>query len=268
MFVLLSMEFRSYGQPLLVVCIIPFGLVGAVLGHLTMGLPLTMFSLFGLVALEGVVVNDSIVLIDFINRHVREGTPLGQSLIEAGRQRFRPIMLTSITTIGGLMPLLLDRSMQAQVVVPMAVSLCFGLALTSVWCLLLVRVMYQSYSRMFPDKADEEGDLDSPWPPSGYHATFAPDGGAFSPVRDARASEAAGGIRQLLKPPTAGARCGESPEDEDRRRRAAYAHRHVVRWRWDRTPAFGPLGSRRRVRSQSGRHRARSRNEARRQFEP
>ncbi|MEI6256423.1 MAG: efflux RND transporter permease subunit, partial [Planctomycetota bacterium] len=103
-----AMEFKSYFQPLLIIAAIPFGIAGAVFGHAVMGMSLTLLSMFGLVALAGVVVNDSIVLVDFINARVRAGNPVRQALREAGCVRFRPVMLTSITTIGGLMPLLFE----------------------------------------------------------------------------------------------------------------------------------------------------------------
>ena len=147
-FALLTLEFRSYFQPVLIMAAIPFGLVGAVAGHALMGLPLTLFSLFGLVALTGVVVNDSIVLIDFINHRVRDGMPLMDALVESGRRRLRPVLLTSLTTIGGLLPLVLERSFQAQVLIPMAVSLCFGLMLTTLLVLLLVPTFYLAYARL------------------------------------------------------------------------------------------------------------------------
>ena len=140
MFVLLTMEFKSYFQPFLILAAIPFGIAGAVFGHAIMGMPLTLFSMFGLVALAGVVVNDSICLIDFINHRVREGHPLRDALREAGCLRFRPVLLTSITTIGGLMPLLLEKSYQAQFLVPMATSMAFGLMMTTLLVCLLERV--------------------------------------------------------------------------------------------------------------------------------
>ena len=145
MFVLLTMEFKSYFQPFLILAAIPFGIAGAVFGHAFMGMPLTLFSMFGLVALAGVVVNDSICLIDFINLRVREGHPLRSALREAGCLRFRPVMLTSITTIGGLMPLLLEKSFQAQFLVPMATSMAFGLMMTTMLVLILVPVMYSFF---------------------------------------------------------------------------------------------------------------------------
>lgn len=147
MFVLLTVEFRSYFQPLVVLAIIPFGIVGALWGHALLGLPLTMFSLFGLVALAGVVVNDSIVLIDFINHEIKAGVNVHDALISAGARRFRPVVLTSMTTVAGLTPILLEKSFQAQVLIPMAASLCFGLMLATVLVLFLVPVVFSLYGR-------------------------------------------------------------------------------------------------------------------------
>jgi len=146
MFVLLTGLFRSYLQPLFVLAIVPFGLVGAVWGHLLMGLPLTIFSFFGLVALAGVLVNDSIVLIDFINARLGEGLPVRAALREAGKQRFRPVLLTSLTTIAALAPLMMEKSLQVKVLIPMAVSLAFGLSVATVWVLLLVPTLYAIYA--------------------------------------------------------------------------------------------------------------------------
>ena len=148
MFVLLVLQFTSYAQPLLILAVIPFGMIGAVWGHALLGLPLTLFSMFGLVALAGVVVNDSIVLIDFINAHQRNGMDPIEALVQAGRRRFRPILLTSMTTIAGLLPLVLERSFQAQLLIPMAASLAFGLMLSTVMVLLLIPVFYLYYLKM------------------------------------------------------------------------------------------------------------------------
>jgi hydrophobic/amphiphilic exporter-1 (mainly G- bacteria), HAE1 family len=156
MFVLLTMEFKSYFQPFLILAAIPFGIAGAVFGHALMGMPLTLFSMFGLVALAGVVVNDSICLIDFINLRVREGHPLRSALREAGCLRFRPVMLTSITTIGGLLPLLLEKSFQAQFLIPMATALAFGLAMTTLLVLILVPVMYSFFGTSAREEHVEE----------------------------------------------------------------------------------------------------------------
>jgi len=156
MFVLLTMEFKSYFQPFLILGAIPFGIAGAVFGHAFMGMPLTLFSMFGLVALAGVVVNDSIVLIDFINHRVRDGHPLREALREAGCLRFRPVLLTSITTIGGLLPLLLEKSFQAQFLVPMATAMAFGLMTTTALVLILVPVMYSFFGTSARENHQDE----------------------------------------------------------------------------------------------------------------
>ncbi|MCH9649146.1 MAG: efflux RND transporter permease subunit [Deltaproteobacteria bacterium] len=139
---LLAIPFKSYLQPGIVMAAIPFGLIGAVWGHLLLGMDLTMLSGFGIVALTGVVVNDSLVMVDFINRAVKEGLPLSQALRQAGSQRFRAIVLTSLTTFVGLLPLLLERSLQAQFLIPMAVSLAFGVLFATVITLFLVPASY------------------------------------------------------------------------------------------------------------------------------
>ena len=164
MYVLLTMEFKSYGQPMVVMAIIPFGIVGAVLGHRFMGIPLTLFSSLGLVALTGIVVNDSIVLVDFINSSVRSGMPLKQAVLAAGARRFRPVMLTSLTTIAGLSPILSETSFQAQLVIPMAASLCFGLMTSTVLVLVLVPTFYNLYAKVFGVTVDAAAMLPEPAP--------------------------------------------------------------------------------------------------------
>ena len=141
-FLLLAYQFRSYTQPVIIMVAIPFGLIGAILGHLVMGLEFTMISIFGIVALSGIVVNDSLILIDFINRAVSDGVAIEAAVVESGRARFRPVLLTSLTTIAGLFPLLLERSFQAQFLVPMAVSISFGLLAATVLTLLFVPSLY------------------------------------------------------------------------------------------------------------------------------
>jgi len=141
-FLLLASQFRSYVQPLIVMTAIPFGLIGAILGHLVMGMEFTIVSVFGIVALSGIVVNDSLILIDFINRAVRGGMEIDRAVVESGKARFRPVLLTSITTIAGLFPLLLERSFQAQFLIPMAVSICFGLLVATLLTLLYVPALY------------------------------------------------------------------------------------------------------------------------------
>ena len=140
---LLAIPFKSYFQPLVVMSAIPFGLTGALIGHVIMGINFSMISLIGIVALSGVVVNDSLVLVDFINKYRKEG---GNSAFEAamlaGPRRFRPIILTSFTTFVGLMPLLLEKSIQAKFLIPMAVSLAFGVLFATVITLILVPTSY------------------------------------------------------------------------------------------------------------------------------
>jgi multidrug efflux pump subunit AcrB len=141
-YALMAIPFRSYIQPLIVMSIIPFGLVGAVWGHVIMGLNLTILSMFGLVALTGVVVNDSIVLVHYVNRRRAETGDIVEAVHEAGVARFRPIILTSLTTFAGLTPLLLEKSVQAKFLVPMAVSLGFGVLFSTVITLIIVPSIY------------------------------------------------------------------------------------------------------------------------------
>ena len=121
---------------------IPFGMVGAVLGHLIMGFSLSMLSIFGIVALSGVVINDSLLLIDQVNRNRRQGKDLFQAVIDGGMRRFRPILLTSLTTFFGLMPMILETSVQAQFLIPMAISLGFGILFATGITLLLIPTLY------------------------------------------------------------------------------------------------------------------------------
>lgn len=141
-FSLLAIPLRSYVQPFIIMTAIPFGLVGAVWGHLLMGQDLSMFSVIGLVALAGVVVNDSLVLVNYVNEHRAAGIPVSKSVYEAGAARFRPILLTSLTTFAGLTPLMLERSVQAKLLIPMAISLAFGVIFATAITLVLVPALY------------------------------------------------------------------------------------------------------------------------------
>jgi len=141
-YALLAIPTKSYAQPLIIMGAIPFGVIGAIVGHWITGYAFSMMSFFGVIALAGVVVNDSLILVDFVNRAVREGTPVYQAVINAGSKRFRAILLTSLTTFFGLLPILLETSMQAQQIVPMAVSLAFGIIFATVITLLLVPCLY------------------------------------------------------------------------------------------------------------------------------
>ncbi len=142
-FALLAIPFRSYAQPLIIMSAIPFGLIGAVGGHLLMGLDLTLLSLFGMVALTGVVVNDSLIMIDLINRERADGTSLDQAIRDSGMRRFRPILLTTATTFLGLSPMILETSLQARFLIPMAVSLGFGIVFATAITLILVPTLYR-----------------------------------------------------------------------------------------------------------------------------
>jgi multidrug efflux pump subunit AcrB len=141
-YVLLAVPLNSYGQPLLIMVSIPFGVVGAIWGHLLMGYPLTMLSMFGIVALSGVVVNNALLLMDRINVNRAKGLDAEASVLEAGERRLRPILLTSLTTFCGLMPMILETSMQARFLIPMAISLGFGILFTTLIILVQVPALY------------------------------------------------------------------------------------------------------------------------------
>jgi multidrug efflux pump subunit AcrB len=143
---------------------IPFGLVGAAFGHLLMGYSLSIMSVFGIVALSGVVVNDSLLLIDYVNTRRRAGDDLREALLQAGRRRFRPILLTSLTTFFGLAPMILETSMQAKFLIPMAISLGFGILFATGITLLLIPALYlvlEDIRRLFglrPEHANHGAD--------------------------------------------------------------------------------------------------------------
>jgi multidrug efflux pump subunit AcrB len=140
-YALLAIAFRSYVQPLIVLTAIPFGVIGAVIGHILLGYDMSLISLMGMIALSGVVVNDSLIMIDYANRN-RDETSVFNSILRAGVRRFRPIVLTTATTFGGLTPIIFERSMQAQYIIPMAISLGFGILFSTAIILLLVPSLY------------------------------------------------------------------------------------------------------------------------------
>lgn len=155
-FALMAIPLRSYSQPLIIMSVIPFGIIGAIAGHYFADISLNLLSVFGILALSGVVVNDSLVLVVFINRALAQGVPLYEAVTEAGCRRFRAIVLTSLTTFFGLAPILLETSLQAQIVIPMATSLAFGILFATVVTLILVPALYlilndikQGYRRFF-----------------------------------------------------------------------------------------------------------------------
>lgn len=141
-YALMAVPLRSYLQPLIIMSVIPFGVVGAIVGHLVMGIAVSSLSMIGIIALAGVVVNDSLILVDYVNKKVDEGKDAATASIEGGAARFRAILLTSLTTFFGLVPILAETSMQAQMVIPMAVSLAFGILFATVITLILVPCLY------------------------------------------------------------------------------------------------------------------------------
>ena len=138
LFTLLAIPFKSLTQPIYVLLALPFGVIGAMIGHLVMGINLSWLSIFGMLALAGVVVNDSLVMVDHVNRKRAGGMSLMEAALQSGVRRFRPIILTSMTTFVGLLPLLMDKSMQAQFLIPMAVSLGFGVLFATAITLYLI----------------------------------------------------------------------------------------------------------------------------------
>jgi multidrug efflux pump subunit AcrB len=137
-YVIIATIFRSYLQPLIIMLTVPFGIIGAVLGHLLKGIDLSMMSMFGIVALAGVVVNDAIVLIESFNHQIQGGLDVEEALHEAGKRRFRAVFLTTLSTVGGLTPLILEKDLQAQFLIPMALSIAAGVAFATLLTLLLI----------------------------------------------------------------------------------------------------------------------------------
>ncbi|MEM9588007.1 MAG: efflux RND transporter permease subunit [Planctomycetota bacterium] len=151
-FVILSYQFRSYIEPFIVMVAIPFAFVGVVWGHFLFGLSLSLPSMMGYASLAGIVVNDSILLMLFLKAQRTQGVAVEEAASQASRMRFRAVMITSLTTIAGLMPLLLERSLQAQVLIPIAISICFGLLASTVLILLVLPALYVILSDLFPKR--------------------------------------------------------------------------------------------------------------------
>ena len=142
-YALMAIPLKSYSQPLIIMSVIPFGLIGAIVGHMVLGMDLSILSMFGIIALAGVVVNDSLIMVDFVNRARAQGHAIKHAAIEAGTQRFRAIILTSLTTFLGLAPIIfLEKSLQAKVVIPMATSLAFGIVFATIITLILIPALY------------------------------------------------------------------------------------------------------------------------------
>jgi multidrug efflux pump subunit AcrB len=141
-YILLAVPLKSYGQPLIIMSVIPFSMTGAIWGHFLLGLDLSMMSTFGLIAAAGVVINDSLVMTDFINQRRRQGMAIKEAVVEAGCARFRAITLTSITTFCGVLPIMFETSLQASFVIPMAVGLGFAVMYATLVTLVLVPCLY------------------------------------------------------------------------------------------------------------------------------
>jgi multidrug efflux pump subunit AcrB len=143
-YALLAVVFRSYSQPFIVLSAIPFGIIGAVIGHIIMGYDISLISKMGFVALSGVVLNASLIMVDYANklRSQSNRTTAYDAIKQAGLRRFRPIILTTLTTFGGLSPILLETSLQAQYLIPMAISLGFGIVFSTAIILILVPCLY------------------------------------------------------------------------------------------------------------------------------
>ena len=137
-YIVLARVFANFSRPLIVMAIIPFGFVGMVLGHLLLGFDITILSMIGLLGLSGILVNNSIILVRTVDQHIDDQTPLREAIVAGCRDRLRPVLLTSLTTIGGLAPLLFERSLQAQFLIPTAITIVFGLAVATLIVLVLI----------------------------------------------------------------------------------------------------------------------------------
>ncbi len=166
-YLILATIFHSYVQPVVIMVTIPFGLIGATFGHLLFGKPLTMMSLFGMVALAGIVVNDAIVLIEAVNTRLGAGMPFFDAMREGGKRRFRAIFLTTLTTFAGLTPIILEKSMQAQFLIPMAIAIAFGVAFATLLTLIVIpcilaavndlrRLLWFVWHRQWPSREQVE----------------------------------------------------------------------------------------------------------------
>jgi len=161
-FLLLSLQFKSYLEPIVVMVAIPLAFIGVIWGHLIMGINLTMPSVVGAISLAGIVVNDSILLVEFTKMKVAAGEALHDAAAAASRDRFRAIFLTSFTTVAGVFPLLLETSMQAQVLIPIVVSIAFGISMSTVLVLLFLPALYAIFEDFgFTAKDDEETEIQS-----------------------------------------------------------------------------------------------------------
>ena len=170
-YAILSLLFGSYIQPIIIMFLIPVGFAGAVLGHVVVGIPIQIFSLFGMVGLTGIVVNDALVLIDFVNRARKQGMSPLQAARAAGRIRFRAVFLTTVTTVAGLLPLLLETSLTAKFLIPMAISIAAGVTTATILTLFVVPCLYAIVEDVrafyFPPPGDDRASAADPTPADG-----------------------------------------------------------------------------------------------------
>ena len=148
-FALLSIPLRSYTKPFIIMSIIPFGLIGVMIGHLILQVPVSATTIMGVLGLSGVIVNDSLVMVDLIDQKLREGVSTRNAVIEGAKDRFRPILLTSVTTFMGFTPLILDRSIQSQFMMPFAASLGIGILVTTFVLMLVVPAISTMHLKLF-----------------------------------------------------------------------------------------------------------------------
>ena len=161
-FIILSFQFKSYLQPFVVLVTIPLAMIGVIWGHLAMGLQFTMPSMMGFISLAGIVVNDSILLVEFVKKRVKTGLTVHEAAAKASHDRFRAVLLTSITTIVGMTPLLFETSSQAQILIPLAASIVFGIATSTLLVLFVIPCLYCVLDDFGVAKASEsETELDS-----------------------------------------------------------------------------------------------------------
>ena len=163
---LLAIPLKSYSQPLIIMSVIPFGVIGSMFGHIILGMDMSALSMFGIIAAAGVVVNDSLVMVDYVNKSREQGINIKDAVVYAGCRRFRAIFLTSITTFMGLIPIILETSLQAQIVIPMAVSLAFGVLFATIVTLLLIPCLYVALEDFKRKKKEIKGTDERPVDPA------------------------------------------------------------------------------------------------------
>jgi multidrug efflux pump subunit AcrB len=158
-YILIAVPTRSYGQPVVIMSVIPFGIIGAIIGHFILDRTINMLSMYGIIALTGVVVNDSLIMVDFVNKARARGESLLNAVLDSGSKRFRAILLTSLTTFFGVLPIYFETSLQAQFIIPMAISIGFGIMFATVITLFLIPSLYvilEDFKNLFRHKNEQQ----------------------------------------------------------------------------------------------------------------